>query len=258
MLARSTFATLIVLVLARPGAADDAITGFVAPSGQLSGWVTDRSDKPLAGVVVHVISKAGIDQKVSTDSAGRYHAEIAGGDAYVFAEGGVRIRGQVAVAGATGSNEIIEIREALAPQVMPKPITSPGLIPEYSDAASNADTWSRAWLLLEIGENGAVTHLKLLNKPGLDLDAIAIREGFKLKFEPARDRSNRPTRALLLWTFEWPSPWWMNAHELPLDRLPQAVLRMPCKIEGSTRSHNRDCSKPNLVHAATLPWIDKP
>lgn len=256
MLDRATVAVTLTAVLGGAAAASPGITGFVAPAGQLSGQVTDHTDAPLAGVIVHIASKAGGDRTVTTDKEGRYRAEIAGGDAFVFAEGDVHLRGQVVVTGMSGSNEVIQVREAVAPPVMPKPITSSAIIPEYSEAASSVDTWTRAWLLLDVGEDGKVQHLKLINRPGLDLDRIAIRDGFKLKFQPARDRSNRPTRALMLWTFEWPSWRWMSAHDLPFETLPEAATHVPCKIEGSTRSHYRDCSKPDMVNAATLPWLD--
>ena len=98
---------------------------------------------------------------------------------------------------------------------MPKPLTDRAILPEYSEKMTDLDVWARAWLLLDISETGAVTHVKLVNKPGLDLDRIAIRDAFKLRFEPARDRSRRPIRAMLLWTYEWPSYRWMMARDLP-------------------------------------------
>jgi hypothetical protein len=51
--------------------------------------------------------------------------------------------------------------------------------------------------MLHVNEHGRVTHAKLLNSPGLELDAIALRQAFDLEFEPARDRSRRPMRSLI-------------------------------------------------------------
>jgi hypothetical protein len=75
----------------------------------------------------------------------------------------------------------------------------------------------------DVDERGTVTRLKLLKRPGFDLDKICIDEAFKLKFSPALDDAGRPMKTYMLWTFEWPSWGWLiqgngTAMRRPVDR----------------------------------------
>ncbi|HEU0032472.1 MAG TPA: carboxypeptidase-like regulatory domain-containing protein [Kofleriaceae bacterium] len=252
-----------LLVLAGTAAADDAqVTGFVTNgTGELGGTVTTRSGAPLANVQVHIVSHAGDEQVVTTDKQGRYQAKLAGGEySLVFVHGDVRIAGHALVPATGADSEVVEIHEALPPAVLPKPKSNPATIPEYSDAAIDRDAWTRAWLMLDISETGKVTRVKLVRQPGYELDAIAVREAFKLEFEPARDRANRPTRALMLWTFEWPSYWWLMRQHAGMKRLPAAVAGVDCRESETKRAHDvrRDCSHPDMTKVISRPWLRRP
>jgi len=109
--------------------------------------------------------------------------------------------------------------------------------------------------MLDVSEQGTVTRLKLLNPAGHQLDPIAIREAWKLTFEPARDRAKHPVRALMMWSFEWPSYWWMLGNQHRIDRIPVQVTGVPCRTSGPPSHRFRDCSKPDLTHAVDRAWI---
>jgi hypothetical protein len=257
---RIALAVALVLAFVTPAAAEAEVTGFITSgTGELAGRVTDLDGKALRGIKVHIVPKGKPEQVVVTDADGKYKAQLTGGEfTYVYVEGKVKIGGQAAVAVKEGEAEAIEIREALPPAVQPKALTSPTRVLEYSDLAQDKNTWTRAWLMLDLSETGKVKRVKLLNKPGFDLDQIAIREAFKLKFEPALDRSKRAIPAMVLWTFEWPAYWWLLDHKRAVNRLPPEVEEVPCRGTGPTRARYRDCSKPDISRAVTEPWIDKP
>ena len=122
----------------------------------------------------------------------------------------------------------------------------------------DSNQWARAWLLLDVDPNGVVARIKLLNAPGDGLDEIAIRDGFKLQFEPARDRSDKAVRSQVLWVFEWPSFWWMQDRRYPRRRMPREAYRTRCRGTGPTKDVYRNCSPPNLAAAITEKWIDWP
>ncbi|MEO8705009.1 MAG: carboxypeptidase-like regulatory domain-containing protein [Kofleriaceae bacterium] len=252
---------IVVVVLASTAAADDQeVTGFITTgTGQLSGRVTDLDGKPLRGLTVHLVPKTGSERTVTTDADGKYRAQLSGGEfTYVYVEGKVKIGGQAAVAVKEGDLEAIEIRETLPPAVQPKALTPASYVPEYSETAEDKNSWTRAWLMLDISATGKVMRVKLLNKPGLDLDTTAIRESFKLKFEPARDRSKRAIPAMVLWTFEWPAYWWMLDHKKhEVARLASDIALVPCRGTQPSRAH-RDCSKPDIAKAVSEAWIDTP
>ena len=113
MSALSTISSLVVLfvtALAGTAAGDDEITGFVAGAGELSGRVTTLDDKPLGGITIHVVSKAGVEKTVVADKDGRFRAATPDSESYVFVNGKVRIAGQVAIAGGDPGSEVVEIR----------------------------------------------------------------------------------------------------------------------------------------------------
>jgi hypothetical protein len=142
---------------------------------------------------------------------------------------------------------------------MPRLLSNPLAIPGYSDAAIDHNTWMRAWLMLEIDDSGSVRRLKQLARPGFDLDSIAIREAFKLRFKPALDRAGKPTGALVIWVFDWPPYYWMREHRnQSVARMPPDARRVPCRGTGGTHSTYRDCSLPDLSKGMSQPWVDRP
>jgi hypothetical protein len=136
---------------------------------------------------------------------------------------------------------------------------SPIKAPPYSDRAIEEDAWTRAWLLLDIDDTGTVRRFKFLKRPGHDLEAIATREAFKLRFQPARDASGRPVATWMLWLIEWPSHGWLIARLGLATRMPPVVgfpprsmaAHVPCAGSGplnldSIHPVYRDCSRPDL------------
>jgi len=176
----------------------------------------------------------------------------------VYVHGTAHVAATMAVPTEAGGEEVIELHDMVPPAVMPMPKSSTRAIPRYSDRAIDADVWTKAWLVLDVSETGAVARVKLVRDPGYELGAIAIAAAFALQFEPARDRTKQPVRAWMLWAFEWPPRTWMAGHDAPLVRLPSEVDAVPCRGTGPTRTLYRDCTPPDLGRAVTQPWIDRP
>ncbi|MBL9013923.1 MAG: hypothetical protein JNL83_07095 [Myxococcales bacterium] len=168
--------------------------------------------------------------------------------------------------------EVIQI-EGRAPSTTPPKPTNfvKTKAPPYSERAILSDAWTKAWLLLELDETGAVTRIKFLNKPGYDLEQIAIAEAFKLKFTPALDGAKQPMRSALVWEIEWPSAYWLSTFEGTRSKMPAVVgfpprrrdHYVPCRgsgpwAMGSIRPTYKDCSKPDLSQIKTAPWIERP
>ncbi len=269
----------LALALGDPAWAD-------AGRAQLSGRVVDVLGKPVAGANVHVATRAGVEQVVKTDRDGRYRAELRGSGPYsvVFAFGGTSAHRSAAIApGAEvvldgelelADGEVIQIRDMHPPPVLPKPLKDPRIAPKYSDRAILSDTWAKAWLLLDVSATGEVTRLKVLKRPGLDLDELAVRQAFGLKFSPARDHHGKPVPTLVIWGMEWPSYGWLQAFETttripPYERDPlqpgrPSLASVPCANSGrplnltSIYPTYRDCSRPDVSRVASLPWVEKP
>jgi hypothetical protein len=257
---RMSRAALLVLVLVSTAAADgDHVSGFITyGAGQLRGRVLDHGDKPVGGERVHVVSSSGAEQIVATDRDGRFRAELRGGIyTMVYVQADAHVTGEVTLPTVEGNAEVVEIHETIPPAVA-VPKTNPELVPEYSDAAIDRNVWTRAWLMLDVDETGSVVRLKLLRRPGFDLDAIATRDAFKLKFQPARDRANRPIRTLVIWGYEWPSYWWMQRHHNLMTRLPPEVGSVPCRDGTPMHPEYRDCSQPDVATAMREAWIASP
>jgi hypothetical protein len=259
VLTRSAVTIALVLASSLVAAGDEAerFSGFVTSgTGTLTGRVTDFDGDPLAGVDVHVVSGSGGVQIVTTDRDGHYRAILSGGRTIVFVERDALVGGQTTAAREDDrGRDVIEIEDTIPPKVHPMPLSDPTRVPEYSDQAEDENAWTRAWLLLEIDATGSVTRLKVLRDPGFGLGSIAVREGFALRFEPAQDIAGQPTRGHLLWTFEWPSYWWLVRNGRTLKRLPSEVARVPCRGSGPTGSVYRDCSRPDMTRIATAPWL---
>lgn len=161
----------------------------------------------------------------------------------------------------TDDGEVIVIREKVAKRP-PRPVKNPDIVPRYSDKAIVENAWARAWLLLDVDRRGRVARLKLLRRPGYDLDEIAVEHGFTLRFRPAVDAAGRPTATQILWPLEWPSYWYLIKLVGVATRKPY-VDYVPCRGSGPLNLDMavpvyRDCSKPDLSRAASLPWIEAP
>jgi len=218
---RSLLVLLVLVLAGGVAAADDP-----APTTMLVGRVTDVLGKPIGDARVYLLPRGGGRLQTVTDKDGRYAIGLADGGAYsvVIAVGRVHTYRQVLIADRASTTldvevetdiaggEVINIidRKLPAPAIPPRPTNDNGRksLP-YSPQAMERDAWARAFLLLDIDEKGEVSRLKLLKRPGFDLDQIAIDEAFKLKFEPARDAKGRPIRTYIVWDMEWPSWGWL-------------------------------------------------
>ncbi len=162
------------------------------------------------------------------------------------------------------AGETIIIRGTAPPAKMPKgkeryaKIAAP-----YSDEAIEHNVWAKAWLLLDIDEHGVVTRLKLLKKPGYDLDRIAIDRGFSMRFDPAEDVHGKPLRSQLITPIEWPSHEWLLTFEGMTTRIPETIAQVPCAGSGplhlgSWRPGYRDCAPPPPIEKLDKsPWITR-
>jgi hypothetical protein len=165
------------------------------------------------------------------------------------------------VSGSVG--EVIVIRERRPTAVAAEPRPHRLGPPPYSDRAAVTNRWARAWLLLDIDRNGRVSRLKFLNRPGYDLDDIALREAFKTRFEPARDAAGRPTATYLLYALEWPSYWWMIKLVGTVTNRVRPAGYVPCRGSGPLNLDMavpvyRDCSPPDLSRIRAARWIPSP
>lgn len=265
---------LILLLLVGTARADDSMS-------QLSGRVRDVArGTPVEGAFVFVTGSKGLLHTLTTDRDGVYRCEVASGTySVVFAQGPSRSSGRVVVVpGAAArldgtvdatAGEVIVLREKLKPPVPPKPTNwIPTKTPPYSDRAILSDAWTKAWLLLDVSPTGVVERFKFLKRPGYDLEQIATKEAFKLKFDPARDATGKPVRTWLLWEIEWPSVWWLDAFQLPRTTMPPVVgfpphrkdWYVPCAGSGPLQLESihpiyKDCSRPDLSRASVEPWV---
>jgi hypothetical protein len=248
---------------------------------QLSGRVLDRSlDTAVSGALVHV-SGPGVDRSLTSDATGHYTIALRPGTYRVtFVYGKSKNAALVTVGGGATtfdghvdslSGEVIVIHERLKPPVPPKPTNyKRDKAPPYSDHAVLSDAWTKAHMLLDIDENGTVVRFKWLKKPGYDLEQIAVREVFALKFTPARDAHGKAIKAWIPWTIEWPSAWWLEmfvgtrSGMPPYEGIPprRKDEYVPCRGSGpwnlgSLHPTYRDCSKPDLSKAADAPWVER-
>src|SRR5690606_21965732 len=146
---------------------------------------------------------------VTTDKEGRFKTDI-DEPTMVVVYGGAQVSGSTVTTERIAGAEAFDVQEVLPPAKLAKPLSDPSAIPDYTDAILDHNAWVRAWLLLEVSDTGIVSRVKLLDPPGYDLDAIAVREAFKLRFEPARDRADKPVLSHVVWKFEWPPTAWNN------------------------------------------------
>ena len=241
---------LIALLAATPAAADPVSAFVVDGRGELSGHVADRAGHALRDIQVHIVSNRGAERVVTTDRNGNFRAGASEGAAtLVYVNGDVRLGGTTATSTAVGDSEVVELGEIAPPSVAAKPLSNPAVIPEYSDEAWKQDVWTRAWLLLDLDATGAVSRVKLLVHPGHGLDAIAVRDALKLKFEPARDRANRPMGTKTLWTYEWPAYSWLTKQH-QRRYMPHDVYDVPC-------GKGRDCTPVSFAAVFSEPWLTR-
>jgi hypothetical protein len=217
-------ALVVLVLLAGVAVADDASP--TAPPTVLAGRVTDVLGRPVPHARVYIMPRGTITLQTATDNDGRYAIALSAAGAYsvVIAAGRIHTYRQVLITEHVATTLDVEVELDISggevinivdtrlppPAVPPKPTNDNERksLP-YSPQAMERDAWARAFLLLDIDERGEVTRLKLLKRPGFDLDQIAIDEAFKLKFEPARDGHGRPIRTYIVWDMEWPSWGWL-------------------------------------------------
>jgi hypothetical protein len=171
----------------------------------------------------------------------------------------------------TRGSEVIEIDGAPPPpkvKAKPKKRYLPSgeldntflrVAPRYSDDAITSDTWSVAWMLLDIDEQGAVTRVKFLKYPGHDLEKIAIETAMKIPFEPAKDDDGKAQRSFVVFPIEWPSYWWLIIKTGLATGIPD-TSHIPCRGHGplnmgSVHPTYRDCDPPEWDKANTEPWL---
>jgi hypothetical protein len=251
------------------------------PLSQLSGRVSDQQGHgPVEGAFVFVAGPGGLDKTLTTDATGRYSVDVQPGEyRVVFAYGGSRSSGRVVVEPGQAATldgtvdalagEVIVIREKLRAPVPAKATNyKPHQAPPYSDEAILSDAWTKAWLLLDVDEAGAVRRMKFLRRPGYDLEKIATDEVFALRFDPARDASGKPIRTWVVWSIEWPSAWWLIQFTGTRSGMPPIVGFPPRRLDhyvpcagsgpwamGSIRPTYKDCSLPDLSKAHLEPWV---
>ncbi|MEJ7597491.1 MAG: hypothetical protein WKG01_06235 [Kofleriaceae bacterium] len=161
------------------------------------------------------------------------------------------------------TGEVIHVRDP----VPAKPITDLRKPLPYSDDAILGDAWAKAWLLLLVDAKGKVTQLSVLVRPGYALEPIAVREAWKLAFEPARDAGGMPIPSYFVWGVEWPSAGWMEiVHKATVSvRLPAEAQWVPCQGTGPMPlpplhyPTMRDCRQPpDTVNVTTIKWQMRP
>jgi hypothetical protein len=231
--------------------------GLVSPAiadGTLTGRVLDPSEQPVKDATVVISSGDGASEAtVTTDPTGRYTATVRPGPhAVTIAFGSSRVTRSVDIpaAGETKLDAALDLLADSGPRPIrfAKPKQDPLAIPAYSDAATRDDVWARAWLVLDIDRHGTVARVKFLVRPGHDLDAVALRHAFNLRFAPARDDRDDPVSSSIVWSLEWPAASWLRDHHVPATQLPRGIEYPGCG--------RRDCTVPDLANAtATAGWV---
>jgi len=112
--------------------------------------------------------------------------------------------------------EVITVHEKTGQKVTPATVDASTVKPqlEYSDEAIDENAWAVGWVLLNVDERGMVTGFKFLHRPAHSLDAIAEKEIWRLRFNPAHDANGRPMASRVLWKLEWPAYHWARDHQL--------------------------------------------
>jgi hypothetical protein len=254
---------VMTMALAAPARADDEVPDdrisgfFTAASGELRGQVLDDDGHPIEGAIVHVASPGG-EHLSKTDHEGRYRVDLGTQPdlKMVFVRRIAKINGVRLVETQQSSGEaVLQIEANDQPPQMPKLLSDAPTMLEYSDRAIERDAWTRAWLLLYVDEQGRVARLKLIKDPGYDLGEIALRAASKLRFDPARDKAGKPTPALVVWGYDWPSFRWMRDNRFRFGEIPEEVTTIPCHGAARLSDRYRDCAQPDMVQLVLRPWI---
>jgi len=173
--------------------------------------------------------------------------------------------------------EVIHIHQHVGVVQLPKLLDDAGLIPEYSDDAILTDAWTKAWLWLDIDDQGVVQRVKFLERPGHGLDQTAVDWALSRHFEPARNQFDHAVRSLAVFPVEWPSYYYLKSLKRSTRRLPVDADYAGYAVNGVKTSHGpppcagtgpmalfavhpiyRDCSVPDLSHAdASETWITR-
>jgi len=260
-------ATVAIVLAASSAHADDdgAVTGYEATgSGELAGRAVDAAGKPLRHVEIHVVSRSGGEQIMKTDDDGNYKVTLKGAPtetSRIFVRGhrGAHLGGISAESVKIDGGEAIQMHETAAPAIAAKPVDGVIKILPYSDAAIRDDEWVRAWLTLDVDQTGTVRHVKWLRRPGHELDAIALRAAFEVRFEPARDAGKRAVASQVVWMFEWPSHAWLTHHRgYDLTRMPDDYTKVTCQKPGEHVAGRRDCAQADLQSSLGETWLAKP
>jgi hypothetical protein len=289
---RSWFVVLtLVLALSFTASASADPSPTATATVELSGVVTDKvTGAPVAGVLVHVAGAEGVVRDATTDARGRYRVTVGEGVykvlfVYGMSQTMVSVQLQAGKGGTldakidSGSGETIVVKDKIVPKVMPKAKNyAASKAPPYSEKVILADTWTRAWLLLDIDERGDVTRFKWLKRPGYDLEKLTTAEVWKIKFEPAIGPDGKPMRVRMVWKFEWPAVGWLNLmNDATRSYSPSGVTfiqgdkasdfrahhpfeYIPCTGESTANLDSyypitRDCSTYDLKTADTEQWI---
>ncbi|MBX3155414.1 MAG: carboxypeptidase regulatory-like domain-containing protein [Deltaproteobacteria bacterium] len=228
----------------------------------LAGRITDLTNRPVANARIYVVHD-GARLQARTDKDGRYTVPVATPGAYsvvvavdqvhtqrmVQVEPNARTTLDVQVETVPGSEVIKIVDQPIKPTVMPVPKDTrfTKSLP-YSTQAVLRDAWALAYVLLDVNEQGVVTRLKLLKRPGFDLDEIAIDAGFKLTFDPALDKDHKPMRTHILWKMEWPSwGWLVQTTGVASGRPPDHGMAYRVRPQGSG-------TRPNAASGGTTSW----
>ncbi|HEY6039555.1 MAG TPA: energy transducer TonB [Kofleriaceae bacterium] len=155
--------------------------------------------------------------------------------------------------------------------------SDPELVPPYSDDAILSDAWVKAWVWLDVDENGVVERVKFIRRPGHDLAKAALEFAFSRQFEAARDGFGQPSRSYVVFPIEWPSHEWLISKKRSSRRLVNATDLVGRANNGTTTTANmppcagsgplqldavypvyRDCYVPDLAHAdGSEPWLTR-
>ncbi len=221
---------IILLASAIPAHAEDRTGGSTTVAGQVTSADSGRS---ITGVFVSVRSDSYSNEAI-TDAEGRYELPLRPGKysiTFIFrrsqltrafeARAGklVRVNGRL----RAEPGEVILIRDAKKARKTTAKNFDSVKAPPYSDKAITTDRWAKAWMLLDVDRAGTVTRTKFINRPGYDLEEIAVAEVFKLKFNPSLDEDGRPINTLVIWSIEWPSYWWLVDFLGVASRMPPSV-----------------------------------
>ena len=238
---RDVINKLAVMLVVLGGTATAALADV-----KLSGRVTNLEDKPVPSATIVATGPTGVVTRATTDLNGEYTMTVDAGGSYavVFTSGATTRSGKVSLPGQGEATldttlelggEIIEVESDHVPLRYAKPTSDDLAIPPYSDAAILGDTWVRAWLALDVDERGVVVRAKFLKRPGHDLDDIAVKHVFGVRFDPARDQFGRPARSYVVWKLEWPAHSWMQSRAAVMSRLPREPAML--QREGFAQGH---------------------